>query len=82
MLLGGTAFGFFVVPLFFYVFLSPADYTSTHTLLQAYGEMIRTLSGNQGRTGRWIALAITLGPYLLFQLGRSVVWAVRTVHRQ
>ena len=85
-LTGGIVVGFLLIPAFGYVFLSPAEYTSSHSLIDVYGEvisnLISNLFGKEGSSGVWIAIAIILGPYFLFQFGRSIIWAIRTMKEQ
>jgi hypothetical protein len=78
-LTAGIVVGFFLVPAFVYVFLSPAEYTSKHSLMDHYGYLIGMLFGKRGGSDIWVAVAIILCPYLLFQFGRSIIWAIRTV---
>jgi len=81
-LTGGIVVGFLLIPAFFYVFLSPAEYTSSHSLIDAYGALISALFGKEGSSGVWIAIVIILGPYFLYQFGRSIIWAFRTMKEQ
>jgi ABC-type spermidine/putrescine transport system permease subunit I len=69
-LIAGLMVGFLVVPTFFYIFISPADYTSSHSLIDAYKEVIKE---------RGEAIVIGFGPYLLYQFARSVFWAIKAL---
>lgn len=78
-LIGGILIGFLLVPALVYAFFSPASYTSSHSLGDAYKELTGMLFGKGGRSEVWVAIAIVLGPYLLYQFGRSIMWAIRTM---
>lgn len=76
--------GFFagvaLVPLLAYSFLSPDSYTESHALHEAYVEFLGILLGSEGIGTVLLAAAIALLPYFVFQFGRSIMWAIRTVH--
>lgn len=81
-LIVGFLVGFFVLPIFIYTFISPADYTSHHSLIEGYKELIGMLFGKEGNTEVLIAMTIILSPYLLYQFVRSVLWAIKSIREK
>jgi hypothetical protein len=81
-LIGAIIGGFAIVPMFLYVFLSPAEYTSKNSLLDIYKELFNLIKGENGRAGVFTAIVVVFGPYLLYQFGRSIVWAIREVREK
>jgi hypothetical protein len=81
-LIAGLIVGFLFVPTFIYTFISPQDYKSRNSLIEAYKELIGLLFGKEGGDGVLLSMAIIFGPYLFYQFIRSVLWAIKTVKRK
>ena len=56
--------GFSVVPIFIYTFISPKDYTSRHSLTDAYTELLGLLFGKEGGGGSLNINGNHIGPLL------------------
>jgi hypothetical protein len=80
-LVAGFLVGFSLVPIFVYTFISPKDYTSRHSLTDAYTELLSWLFGKEGGGGILISMAIILAPYLLYQFARSVFWSIQAMRK-
>ena len=78
----GFFVGLVIMPPLLYMFLSPDSYTATHTLGKAYLELFETLLGGDGFGSVLLAILIVLVPYLLYQFGRSIIWALRVVRNK
>lgn len=76
-LIGGLTAPFFSVPMLFYMF-NP-EWASKHSLIDFYNEFIQMLLGNTNKGEFWISIALILGPYCLYQFGRSISWSIRTM---
>jgi hypothetical protein len=74
--LGCFAFGFFVLPLLLFIIVAPMKGLKFGKF---YSEFYDPFSGGEGF---WFFWLFVLGPYLLFQLIRSIVWAWKTVGTQ
>jgi len=75
----GLLVGFLFVPTFIYTFISPQDYKSRNSLIEAYKELIGLFFGKEGRDGVLLSIAVIFGPYLFYQFVRSILWAIKTV---
>lgn len=75
-LLGGIAFGFVVAPFVVYAFFSLMhrihDASIPITLAEFYSRVFSSFPDDRS------SLVVILGPYLLFQLFRSLLWAWKT----
>jgi uncharacterized membrane protein len=69
----------FPLVLVIYTFISPADYTSHHSLIDVYKELISIFFGEKGSEKLLTTMAIILSPYLVYQFTRSVLWAIKTI---
>lgn len=73
------AFVGLLIPIFLYVFVSPNEYTSKHDILDLYEEIFEGMWGKRTVTSPLVYWGIVFGPYALFQLIRSIVWAYKTL---
>ena len=82
--------GFLVVPATLFAFVciigdtDPVD-KSFASFAQCYPEILRDLFASGDRAdpvGHLFALIFVLGPYVIVQLVRSIVWSVKTVRKQ
>lgn len=71
--LGFFFFGLLVVPLLLFVFL-----VSSMKLSKVYSDFFSELGGGHDALIVWL---FVLGPYLLFQLARSIIWAWKTARK-
>lgn len=73
-LLGGMIFGFVVAPLAVFLVFSLLM-NDTATFAEYYPRFFAALVNGPDRLFAWV---VVLGPYVLFQLIRSVLWAWKT----
>jgi hypothetical protein len=90
ILLACPLVGFLLVPVFMFVFIcyiGDADHVdkSFASFAQCYPGILRQLFASGDRAdpvGRLFALIFLLGPYIILQLARSIVWSLKALCRQ
>jgi len=82
-LIAGFIFGLLIIPpfvyyfTFVYYFISPERYPSKQSMADLYNKLFEMLFYKH-IDDTLTALLIILGPYLLYQFIRSLVWAYKT----
>ena len=71
--------GFVTVPTLIYYFLTPEDYTSAHSIMDAYKELCQYMIGYAGVKGVIVATTTVMFPYIVYQFVRSIVWSYQSI---